>query len=334
MKNNISLKTIAEILGISISTVSRALNGNERIGLKTKEKVFELAKKLNYVPNPGVNLLRTNASMKIGLVLPNLKSDFFYEICIAIEDFFEPSGYQVEVFQSRDLKKRQEHGLDYFLKSKVDGLLVSLAIETDSYLGFKKLENYGIPLVFFDRVPRGLACHKVISAIESGTVSAMEFLHIEGLNRIALLNGPSNLSTSDARLNGYLNGLKKYNLKSSPQLIKTSNMTKLDVFECLKKWYEQEIKPEAIIVFNDLITIYVYEAIRELSLVLFNKIKIVSFTNLSITSSFENHPIASINQNPKLIGLTSSNLLLRLIRDEVAINDYQESIIETEFVVY
>lgn len=333
MKNNVSLKTIADLLGISISTVSRALNENDRIGLKTKEKVFMLANKLNYVPNPGVNLLRTNKSMKIGLVLPYLKSDFFSEICITIEDFFEPLGYHVEVFQTRDNKMRQELGLDYFLKSKVDGLLVSLAMESDSYVGFKNLENHGIPVVFFDRVPRGLACHKVTSDIESGILSAMEFLYKKGIDRIALLNGPANLSTSDARLNGYLIGLKKYNFKSSPQLIKTSNLTKVDVFNSIKKLYEQEIRPEAIIVFNDLIAIYVNEAIRELGLVLFKNIKIISFFNLAFMTSFENTPIASIQQNPQLIALSTSSLLLRLIRDELAINDYQESVIETKFVV-
>ncbi len=161
MKSEINIKSIANALSISISTVSRALQNNPKIGLKTREKVLEKAKELSYVPNPASLFLQGKKMFVIGIIVPALDEEFFTKVINTVEDFFEKQGYQVFVFQTRNDMGRQDNALELMLKYRVDGLLVSLAGNTTDYSKFKKVEDFGIPVVFFDRVPRSYKSHKI-----------------------------------------------------------------------------------------------------------------------------------------------------------------------------
>lgn len=332
MKNNISIKTIARELNISNSTVSRALHNNPRIGLKTKETVFALAKKLNYIPNQASSLLRSNKTFIIGVIVPFLKEEFFSQVISSLEDVLDTKNYHVQIFQSRDNLEREIHGAENFLKMRVDGVIVSVSAETNQYAHFKKLEDFGIPVIFFDRIPRNYPSNNVKSNITNGANQIMEFLYSKNKKNIGLLNGPSNLHVSDERLNGYLEGLVKFNFTSSPQLIKSCNLTQEDTQQCIRKFFDQGIKPDSIITFNDYVALWAMDECKKIGVKPNQDVLFVSFANLSFTSFIDNPPLASVEQYPDKIGETAANFMLEILDNDSL--DYRELEVDTELIIH
>jgi LacI family repressor for deo operon, udp, cdd, tsx, nupC, and nupG len=332
MKNNFTLKLIAEELGLSISTVSRALNGNMRIGLKTRERIQELAKKNHYIKNPSSKYLRGQNSMVIGVVVPNFAESFFASVITSLEDALEPLGYILQIMQSRDDAQRQETILKKLIDLKVDGVIISLAGNSLNQKNLTEIENFGIPIVFFDRVPRSIPSHKVISDVKAGAKSAVTYLKNLNRKRIGLLNGPSNLNASDERLNGYLEGINHNNLYSSPKLIKSCNLKINETISCFNELLEEKI--DALIVFNDYLALWTMTECKKKGFLPNKDIVFVSFGNLNFTHYMENPPMASNEQFPEEIGKISSLLLLDLINEKIAINDYQSQIVKTELIIH
>ncbi|PAC31020.1 LacI family DNA-binding transcriptional regulator [Flectobacillus sp. BAB-3569] len=174
-KTQVTIKHIAQALNISISTVSRALQNHPRIGLRTKEKVFEMAQRLNYVPNPAAILLKKNKTYTIGVVLPHLQEEFFSQAITAIEDVISAENYNVVVSQSRDKLERENRAIKSFISSRVDGVIASISAETTQYYQFRELEKYGIPIVFFDRAPKDVAVNKVRGNIADAAFEVIDF---------------------------------------------------------------------------------------------------------------------------------------------------------------
>ncbi len=334
IKNQVTIKKIASELGVSISTVSRALKHNPRIGLKTREKVWEVAERLNYIPNPAALFLQNNKTFTIGIIVPFLQEEFFSQVVTGIEDIIFEEGFHPIISQSRDKMSREKKAVESFLKMRVDGVLVSVSAETNNYNHFKELEKYGIPVVFFDRVPRNFPANKVKSRITDGAVEAIRFLSQRNKRKIALLNGPSNLEASDERLNGYLEGVRKYQLTTSPQLIKATNLSKEDTTRKMMEFLEQGETPDAIVTFNDYVALYAMRACKERGVLPNKDIQFVSFANLPITALMENGPLASVEQFPMEIGVQSARLLLKCIHDTSENIDYEEVIIKTELIIH
>ncbi|MFN3851654.1 MAG: LacI family DNA-binding transcriptional regulator [Spirosomataceae bacterium] len=334
-KKQATIKEIAKELNIAVSTVSRALQNNPRIGLRTRERVFEVAKKLNYVPNPAAILLKKNRTYTIGLLIPSLTEEFFSMAITAIEDVIVDKKISVMISQSRDKFDREVQALKTFLSSRVDGVIASVSGETNHYGHFKELENYGIPIVFFDRVPRNLAAHKVRSGVTEGAFEAIEFLVNKKVTKIALINGPTNLEASDERLNGYLTAIEKFNLKIAQSYVKTTDLSKEDTFRKMNQLLDIQDVPEAVLCFNDYVALYAMQACRERGVVPNKDVLFVSFANLPITGFMDNPPIASVEQFAYQMGETAANLLLRLINQKEGESiDYQEITISTKLIVH
>jgi DNA-binding LacI/PurR family transcriptional regulator len=330
-----TIKEIAQELGISISTVSRALQNNPRIGLRTREKVWEVAKLRHYVPNPAAIFLKKNRTFTIGVLLPHLQEEFFSMAITGIEDVALEKGYNVVVSQSRDKFEREEKALKSFLSSRVDGVIASVAAETNNYSHFKALENYGTPLVFFDRVPRNLEANKVRCNITQGAFEAVEFLMKKGVKKIALLNGSSNMGASDERLNGYLMAIEKFKLKTSPSYIKSTDLSKEDSIEKMLELLALKEPPEAILTFNDYLALYAMQVCKQKGIVPNKDILFVSFANLPMTFYLDNPPLASVEQFAYNMGVKSAELLISIIENpSTEMPPYQELIMETKLVVH
>lgn len=313
MKEPVTIKTIASMLGVSTSTVSRALQGNTKIGLRTREKVMELAQSLNYVSNSAAQFLKKKSTYSVGVVVPNLHEEYFSLMISGIEDFLSVSGFQTIVAQSRDDMQREKRAVDHFLRARVDGLLISLAATTNEYDHFKKLEKYGIPIVFCDRTPKTFPSNKVKSIVEDGLKMCLTFLYDQGIRRIALLNGPANLASADERLNTYLQGMYELKLETSQRLIKSTDLTKEDTTEKVYELLDSENRPEAIIAFNDYVALDAMKACKNKGLIPNKDVIFVSFANLPITDYMDNPPIASVEQFPYEIGHKAASMLIDVL---------------------
>src|SRR5277367_5308523 len=147
-----TIKEIARRLAVSPSTVSRALHDHPGIGLRTKLQVQKLAAELDYEPNQTAIFFKQRKTFTIGVVLPNLKEEFFSEAINGIEEVATQHKYSVLISQSKDDIERERQIITTMKNNRVDGIIASLGANTTSYEHFSALKKYGIPLVFFDRV--------------------------------------------------------------------------------------------------------------------------------------------------------------------------------------
>ena len=158
----ITIKDIAKELGISPSTVSRALKDHPDISAETKKAVTELAEKLNYTPNSIALSLRQSKTFTIGVVIPEIIHFFFSTVISGIEDIAYDAGYSVIVSQSNESFEREVINAKALFNNRVDGMLISHSRETNEYNHFKSIFDRGMPMVFFDRVTDSIDCSKVI----------------------------------------------------------------------------------------------------------------------------------------------------------------------------
>lgn len=333
-RKNITIKTIAQELGISISTVSRALKNNPRIGADTRKKVIQMAERVNYVPNPiALNLQRSRTNM-LGLVVPTLEEEFFSHIVSGVERIASENGFHLIINQSRDSMQTEKEIIQAYISSKVDGIMVSVAADTSDYSHFVKVQSLGIPLVFYDRIPRNFPSHKVRSEILHGAIEAINFLFKQNKRKIALLNGPSNLQVSDERLNGYLEAVKTLGLSTSPQYIKTTDLSRQDTHLKMEEFIRMgEHRPDAIVCFNDYVALHAIRACIEHTVVPNRDISFVSFANIGVSEFIDNKPLASVEQYPVKLGAESVRLLLEDIRTGEN-TKFREIIVETSLVIH
>src|ERR1700761_8419901 len=182
-----TIKDIAKALGLSTSTVSRALNGSYEIGNETKKLVLEYAEKINYRPNPIALSLKDQKSHSLGVVVAEFANTYFSQAINGIESIAYNRGYHVIITQTHESFDRETANVQHLLSRHVDGLLVSLSSETTDLTQYKYLHEKGFPIVFFDRVASDIDTHKVTANNFKGSFEATELLITTGFTKIAHL---------------------------------------------------------------------------------------------------------------------------------------------------
>ena len=308
-----TIKEIAKQLNVSVSTVSRALHNHPGIGLRTKTRVQQLAQQLDYEPNQTAIFFKQRKTSTIGVVLPNLKEEFFYEAINGIEEIATNHKYNVLISQSRDDIERERMIVTTMKNNRVDGLIVSLGANTTTYDHFTSLKKYGIPVVFFDRVPTLPDFNKVYSNMNSGTREAIEFLINKGHRRIGVLNGPEQMRSSQERTDTYMQVLVKRRLKIDLGLVTSTDLTREGTFKGMDHLLSQRPKPTAILAINDYIALDAMQYARQQKLRINKDICFVSYANLSITTYLQTPPMASVEQYPYRQGAEAAEILMELL---------------------
>ncbi len=333
-KHPSTIKEIAQALNVSVSTVSRALHNHPRIGLRTRQRVQDMARQMHYIPNSAAQLLRKHRTLTIGVLLPFLKEEFFSLAITGIEDVITPKDYNVIVSQSRNCFDREVKAIQSFLRSRVDGVIASISAETTDYAHFQKLQDYGIPLVFFDRVPRDFPAHRVRSEVVAGALAAMHYLLQRGFTEIALLNGPTNLEVSQERLTGYQTAIAEYKLVVQPDFIKSVDLSQADTWAKMAELCRLPNRPQAVVAFNDYTALHAMQWCKQNGIVPNQDIVFVSFANLPVTDFIDNPPVASVEQFAYQMGEKAAELLMALLEKEVVLEvEPREIMIETRLVV-
>lgn len=306
---NLTMKKIAKELGVSISTVSRALQNHPRIGSLTTEKVQRLAKELHFQPNSRAINFKNNRSFNVGVVLPHLTEEFFSIALSGIEETLMAKGYSVVVMQSKNDYERESAAVDSLIKHGVDGILLSMAAETYNKSHFYNA-THKVPIVFFDRVLKHLHYSSVYVDITKAAFDAMEYLIEKGFTRIALMNGPNSLQATNERFSGYINALNKYHIPVNIQYIKNLNLTKEDTILKMNALLDLPQPPKVILAFHDYIALDAMEVCKARNLQINQDISFVTFSNLSFCRYLDNPPIATIEQFPSELGSKAADLLL------------------------
>lgn len=333
-----TLKEIARRLNFSVSTVSRALHDHPSIGLRTKTQVQKLARELNYEPNQTALFFKQQKSHTIGVILPNLKEEFFSQAINGIEDVAKINNYSVLIGQSHDETDQEKQITTAMKNQRVDGLIVSISKHTKNYDHLTSMEKYNIPIVFFDRVPDLSTVHKVSSNFTTGTRLAIEFLIKKGHKRIGVINGPDEMKSCKERTRTYMEVLQKKRIKIDLSLVETTDLTQEQTWIAMGKLLSLKYPPTAILTINDYVALDAIQFARKSKLKINKDISFVSYANLPVTSYLAFPPLASVEQYPYLQAKKATEILFELLGRETKSVDeniaYNNVLIEGNLVIH
>jgi LacI family transcriptional regulator len=278
-KRHTSLKDLADELGVSISTVSRALKNNPIISHELTLKIQELAARRNYVPNPlAMGLLRQQTKM-IGVIVPDLVTHFYSSIISGIEEVAKENGYYILIASSNESLEKEKETVNNLLKSRVEGLIVCISQQTINFEHFEHLIQNEIPLVFFDRVIESLEVPTVtVDGAEAAKNVTRHFFE-NGCRRIAYISGPEHLNISKHRKEGYLKGLQECGLLLNPDLLVECNLNADEATIATQKLLNLKQIPDAIFGINDTIAFAAMKEIKKHKLKIPEDIALVGFTD-------------------------------------------------------
>lgn len=328
--NTTTIKEIAILLGISTSTVSRALRGLPDIKYETRNAVARVAEELDYQPNQLAKNLGKNSTKTIGVVVPGLSFYFFSSVLTSIEEAALQAGYSVIICPTHESYLREVNQIENLVNSRVDGLIISLARDTTHYEHIEKLIRKKIPVVLFDRHSEELNISKVIVDNTKAAFGATEHLIQRGCKRLACLAGPLNLLISNERVQGFKDALEKYNLPFYPEYVSHGDFSKehsmLQAFNLMNL----PNPPDGILTISDRIGFATLHALKQRGVKVPEEIAMVSFNNDPFCNYFT-PSVSSISQPIQEMGKEAVNLLLRQIENE---NPIPETImLKTQLVV-
>ncbi|WKZ58096.1 MAG: LacI family DNA-binding transcriptional regulator [Cyclobacteriaceae bacterium] len=314
--NQVTIKDIARELGISPSTVSRALKDHPDISPDTKKAVNELAEKLNYQPNIVALSLRQSKTNTIGVIIPEIVHFFFSTVISGIEDVAYSAGYNVILAQSNESQTREISDIKALFNSRVDGMLMSVSRETTNFDHIESMLAKGVPIVFFDRVYDTGQASKIIVDDFTGAKEATLHLIDQGCKRIAHIEGPPNLEISKQRLEGYKEALKEHNMPFNKELVAICPSGTIEEGKkATEKLLSLKNPPDAIFATNDPAAMGAMQAIKAKGLKMPDDVALVGFSNWFF-SSLMDPPLSSVDQPGFEMGQEAAKLLIRQIEKQ------------------
>lgn len=333
----ITIKDIARELGISPSTVSRALKDHPDISRDTKKAVNELAEKLNYQPNIVALNLRTKKTNTIGVVIPELVHFFFSTVISGIEDVAYEAGYNVILAQSNESIEREKSDLKALFNSRVDGMLISISRETTHYEHIESILAKGMPIVFYDRMYPNSITSNVIVDDYAGSREAVTHLIEQGCRKIAHLQSSPKLKIAEDRLRGHMDALAEHKLSFPGEYLEPCPSGSMeDGFRAMTKLLALKNRPDAVFANNDVLAMGALSAIKKAGLSIPKDIALVGFSNWFYSSMLE-PPLSSVDQPGFLMGQEAARLLIRQIeikeKDEEAEIIPETKVLKTKLII-
>jgi LacI family transcriptional regulator len=273
--NNTTLKKISEILGLSISTISRALKDHPDISNKTKQRVVELATTLDYEPNANAINLRTSQSKLFGLIIPSINNTFYNSFISSLEEDCNKNGYSLMILQSGDNPEMELTNLKLCRQNRISGLFISISTKTQNLDSFFKLKENGIPVIFFDKVPDIANCNKVcVADAVSATIAATALLNKNKKKVLAIFGNP-NLLMTKKRLSAFVSAVNEKSPKTKLIIQHASSSAES---EELTLTFLKE-KPDCVFCMSDEILIGVMKALQKQRLSVPNDLGVIAISN-------------------------------------------------------
>lgn len=234
---HITIKDIAKELGISKSTVSRALSSDsQNVSKDTIRKVMDAAERMGYRKNEMAVNLRHRSTKTIGIVLPEAETSFYMKFTSIVQHLLQLKGYRLLLAISDEDFLNERSNVELFDKYRVDGLLISTCHNKANYDFYEAFLKRGIPIVFFDRIIPGLDCSCVKSDEYKSAFFLMEHLIYDGRKRILYMSGPDHISTTADRMRAYHDTLNKHHIPYDPSLVVVTGTNEEDGAEAMKRF--------------------------------------------------------------------------------------------------
>jgi LacI family transcriptional regulator len=308
----ITIKDIASESGFSVSTVSRALNNHPDIHSKTKEIVKEIAGRLGYSPNIVARSLKSARSNQIGVIVPEIRHDFFANAISGIEEVAYQHGYTVIVSQSNEDVNRERINVRSMFLNRVAGIIVSVSQTTNDSEHFAELLKNGVKMVFFDRSRKDLDVYSVEIDDEQSAHDAVVYLINKGHKKIYHFAGPQNLNICSARCRGYEKAMRENGIESEIKMME-GGMHEFDGYNSMDKLLKQGIIPDSIFAVNDPVAIGAFKRLKESRIKIPEQVSIIGFSNNPITEMVD-PPLTTVEQPSMEMGRKAAQLLIDQIK--------------------
>ncbi|AZQ64962.1 LacI family transcriptional regulator [Flammeovirga pectinis] len=334
MKRNkkAKLSDIAKELGVSNATVSRALNGSEKVQPATKSKILALAKKLNYKPNQLAQGLVKKSTKTIGVILPTFEKNFFFRVLKGIESVLHSADYKIIITTSGDNAKQEKEACYSLSSYHVDGIILSLSYNHEDPNFLIDIQDDGIPLLFMDRIYEEIDANYVISDDFTGMYEAINKLIDKGRRRIVHIKGPENISTSFSRHQGYKQALKDHGIEYDKELVVQCEH-EAEVKQSLRSLFKQGIDFDAVTCYNDYYAFHAMELLKERGIEVPKDVGIVGFANEPL-ASYTSPKLSTVNQPAELMGKRAASLIINeidLLKKEEAY-EFETVLMETYLI--
>jgi DNA-binding LacI/PurR family transcriptional regulator len=323
---------VARTLGVSNSTVSRALHGHPDISPETRQLVMDMAAQLDYQPNQLAYSLVKSLTNTVGIIVPEFFTQFFPNVIMGVQEVLSRAGYHLIIMQSSESYETEVGNTRAMLANRVDGIIASLSLETNNYDHFEIFEKRGIPVVLFNRVCHELKSPKVVVNDFGGAFRAVEHLIQNGYRRIAHLGGPPNLVISQERLRGYRAALQQYGYEVLPELILHGDLTPKKARIYGQYLLDMAQPPDAIFAVNDPTAIEILLLARAKGLRVPDDLGVVGFSDDPIAAHIGTG-LTTVRQPTHQMGTLTAEMILRLINEEEDQWIAETRELETELIV-
>jgi LacI family transcriptional regulator len=331
----LTIKDIAKALGLSVSTVSKALRGSYEISEETKKIVIAYAREHNYKPNPIAQSLKQGLSKSIGVIVCNIDNNFFSRVIDGIESVAHQKDYNVIITQSQESYEREVANSEHLSSRSVDGLIISLSAETQNVDHLLKLHKKGLPIVQFDRVTDKVPTHRVTADNCKGAYEATRHLLQQGFRRIAQITSSNSLSITSERMEGYKAALTDAGLKPDERYIKYclhGGMIQAETQQALTELLQMDQRPDAIFTASDRLSTTTLSLLRKMNIDIPGQIGLVGFTN-SISADIFNPSLTAVVQPALEMGKLATEMLIQLIESRRPVTQFQRRVLDTELKI-
>lgn len=327
------IRDLAEVLGLSTTTVSRVLNGKAisyRISDKTQERVLKAAKDYKYSPNKIARGLKLSKTDTLGLIIPDISNPFFSDIASSIEREAHNKGYSLILCDSNEDQKMENELIELLRSHKVDGIIIA-PIGTD-YENIKQTYNSGMPLVVIDRCFPETGLPSITSDNYQGGYDAVNYMMSMGHKKIACIQGIPKSQPSLERVRGYKDALQNGNILFDNSMIVGDDFSTDNGYLQTRILFSMEDQPTAIFALSNLIGLGVMKAVHEMGLKIPDDISLISFDEQPY-SAFLGTPMTTVDQKKSEMGQLAVDVLLKYIKNKEYHNKVVNMTLKTILIV-
>lgn len=305
---------IATALGVTPSTVSRALSGNPRVSEATRDKVRLKALELGYQPNVVAAALRRGRSDTVGMVVPRINRHFFSHVIGAVEEILNPAGFNLLICQSHENADMERQAVEVLLKNRVAGIILSHAMETEDLGVFAAVARERVPIVQFDRVHPLIAGPRITNDNFSGAYLSVKHLIKSGYRRIVHLSGSLSVNIYFERHRGYCYAMEEAGLTAEAR-VKEHAITRETSYERTMQLLH-DTRLDAVFCAGDYSAIGAIQAIKDKGLRVPDDVGVVGFANEPF-SDFISPRLSTVEQNAYDLGQRTAKALIQTISREI-----------------
>jgi LacI family transcriptional regulator len=331
-EKEITIYDLARKLNISIATVSRALKDDPVVSKKTKKRISELAEAMGYRSNNFARNLRTKRTMTIGVIVPRLNSYFMSTVIAGMESIANHEGYNLIISQSSESAPKEMASAKTMFNNRVDGLLVSLAYDTESISHFEAFIKKKIPLIFFDRVDDHNICTNVLINNRKAAYEATTHLISQGRKRIVYITATPKRNVYVDRLQGYKDALTDQRIKFKEEYVLISNLSQESGADAAAIIGQMKPLPDAVFVANDNCAVGCMVALKQAGIRIPEDIAFAGFNNDPVCTVVEPN-LTTINYPGYEMGQVAARNLINHLNGASSIHSTNTIILRSELVI-